>query len=387
MKKIVTAVLIAVLIFSVLACSNTVAPSQPSVSEDAGVGAEATIAGDSSSPSPSASAVDTRPISPTTGKPGNGEYRPIQVQIDNEERTGRPQYGIQAADIVYEALIEGVDTRFSAIFNDTFPTKVGPVRSARVYFQYIQNEWDSIFVHDGGPYVAAWPKSYIYTEENGGDMKVRVDGGKGPPEDVFWHVSAEIAYANLQAAYDKYKYQQTKRSPMFQFDAEVDYSKYPDVDKAYIPFLSGKTNVEYRYDKANDNFVRYCYGDPFLDAETKQAVTVQNIIVQYAEIGKLAKGEGGRILIDLIGSGKAEFFVGGKHMTGTWERSVRKTGTTYKLDDGTELVLKPGNTWIEIQPDSQNILTEYVDGSTYPANGKITNGAYSGSSSDDEDDE
>jgi bla regulator protein BlaR1 len=34
-------------------------------------------------------------LSPTTGLPGNKEYRPVQVQIDNEA-TGRPQYGIQA---------------------------------------------------------------------------------------------------------------------------------------------------------------------------------------------------------------------------------------------------------------------------------------------------
>ena len=116
-------------------------------------------------------------------------------------------------------------------------------------------------------------------------------------------------------------------------------------------------------------------GIPFKDAETGEAVTVQNVIVQYAEQNELP-GEGTatqatRIEIDMVGSGKAEFFVGGKHMTGTWEKDSRKEGTVYKLDDGSELVLKPGNTWIEIQPDSKNAVTTYTDGTTYPTDGKV----------------
>jgi hypothetical protein len=371
MKKIVIIALIAALAFSAFACSTPEEPAQSESASSGGVGGSAEIA--SSEPSESA---DTGNISPTTGLPGNGEYRPVQVQIDNES-TGRPQYGIQAADVVYEAMIEGADTRLSAIYNDTLPEKVGPVRSSRVYFQMIQNEWNSIYVHDGGPYNASFPKSYIYSDENGGDMLNRVDGAKVSDENIFWHVTPSIAYANVQAVEDKYAYDQPERDPLFTFDANVDLSAYPDVEKVDIPFLSKDiTHVEYRYDSANDKFVRYFYGDPFKDAETDEAVTVQNVIVQYAEQNDLP-GEGTatqatRIEIDMVGSGDAEFFVGGKHMTGTWEKDSRKDGTVYKLDDGSELVLKPGNTWIAIQPNSKNAVTTYADGTTYPADGEAS---------------
>jgi len=363
MKKLLIIALVAALVFSVLACSSAPAETSQSASQEGAVGGSAEI----TTTQPSASTA-TGPLSPTTGLPGNGEYRPVQVQIDNES-TGRPQYGIQAADIVYEAMIEGLDTRLSAIFNDTLPEKVGPVRSARVYFQMIQNEWDSIFIHDGGPYVAGFDRSYIYSDENGGKMKARVDGAKVADENIFWHVTPSIAYANVQAAEDKYNYERTERDPMFVFDAAVDLSAYPDVEKVNIPFVSSLDHVEYRYDSASDKFVRYFYGDPFIDAETKEAITVQNIIVQYVTDDPLPN-EGGRIVLGMIGSGKAEFFVGGKHMTGTWEKDSMTEGTIYTLDDGSELVLKPGNTWIEIQPDSKNIVTAYTDGTTYPTNGK-----------------
>ena len=360
MKKIIIIALIAALVFSAFACSNSGQGSGQ------GVGGSANL---------SNSSYDPNAISPTTGMPGNGQYRPVQVQIDNES-TGRPQYGIQAADIVYEAMIEGADTRLSAIFNDTLPAKVGPVRSSRVYFQMIQNEWDSIYIHDGGPPNIGFPKSYIYSPENGGDMKVRIDGTRRADDKIVWHPTYGTAYANVQAAEDKDNYQRTQRNPMFTFNAKVNYSKYPDVSRVNIPFITTLDHVEYRYDKASDKFVRYFFGAPFLDADTKKAVTVQNIIVQYVTRTELP-GEGTvtqdtRILLGMIGSGKAEFFVGGKHMTGTWQKTDRHAGTVYKLDDGSSLVLKPGNTWIEVQPNSKNIQATNADGSTYPANGQAS---------------
>lgn len=347
MKKILFVAVAVIMVFSLLSCSNSSKGNQ-----NGGVGGETVIGGDSS---PEASVIPSGPPSPVTGVRGVGDYRPVQVQIDNEP-TGRPQYGIQDADIVYEAMIEGADTRLSAIYNDKLPTKVGPVRSARVYFQFIQNEWDSIFIHEGGPFVQAWPESYIYSDENGGDIKVRVDGTRRPDDNILWSVNLKVAYANVQAAIDKYNYQRTQRNPLFKFDENVDYSKYAGITKVNIPFISPQGNqVEYRYDQAGDKLIRYCFGQPFLDATTNKAVEVKNVIVQYVAISPLASGEGGRIVIDIIGSGKAEFFVGGKHLTGTWEKADEKSGTVYKLSDGSDLILKPGNTWIELQPDTKTI--------------------------------
>lgn len=84
-------------------------------------------------------------ISPTTGLEGTTTtYKPVIVQIDNEP-SGRPQRGTQMADVVYETLIEGIDTRLTCVFNDVIwsddsddKLKVGPVRSSRYYHQWIQ---------------------------------------------------------------------------------------------------------------------------------------------------------------------------------------------------------------------------------------------------------
>lgn len=361
MKKIIVTALILLLVLSAFACSNTASPTQGSASpsSSSGVGAQAAI---SASPSASASATKAGNVSPTTGLPGNTEYRPIQVQIDNETTTGRPQYGIQSADVVYEMMIEGVDTRLSAIFNDTFPTKVGPVRSSRVYFQYIQNEWDSIYVHDGGANNPAFPKSYVGLADNGGDMKKNIDAGKGQPQKIMWGGGKQPTWANLQEVENAYKYTQTQRSPMFKFDQSVDYSKYPGFSKVDLPFTgSGDKQVEYTYDKSSDLLSRYNFGEPIVDGATNKQVYVQNLIVGYVTDEIITPYEVGHRLEGVIGNGKAEFFVGGKHMTGTWKKTDRHAGTVYKLDDGSDLVLKPGNTWIAMQPNSKNILVTSDD--------------------------
>ena len=360
MKKILMVMMVAVISASLIACSFGQSESQST----GGGGQEASALIDLSGTGESAEEY-TGAVSLTTGLPvSNASYHPVVVQIDNEA-SGRPQYGIQAADIVYESLIEGSDTRFTALFNDTLPEKVGPVRSARVYHQKLAAEWDPIFIHQGGPYSKNYPRTYIYSEENGGVFEVRLDGTKRENDDVMWAQTISIEYCSPKAAVEEYDFERTLRDPLFTFDAKVDYSAYPDVDEVQIPFLADETDhVSYTYDAAKDKFIRYRYGEPFLDAETEEAVEVQNVIVEYCEREQMSN-ENGRILMHVEGSGKAEFFVGGKHLLGTWEKDGVTDATRYYLENGEELVLKPGNTWIEIQPDSKNVRTIYQDGTQY----------------------
>jgi hypothetical protein len=56
--------------------------------------------------------------------------RPVlAVKIDNQ-RNGRPQWGLEGADVIFEENVEGV-TRFIAVFHSRQPDTIGPVRSAR----------------------------------------------------------------------------------------------------------------------------------------------------------------------------------------------------------------------------------------------------------------
>jgi hypothetical protein len=71
---------------------------------------------------------------PLTGEePKNEEIleRPaVAVKVENAA-VARPLSGLERADLVYEELVEGGETRFIAFFHCKDASKAGPVRSAR----------------------------------------------------------------------------------------------------------------------------------------------------------------------------------------------------------------------------------------------------------------
>lgn len=79
----------------------------------------------------------------------SGRHRIVAVMIDNYPTSARPQSGLKDADIVYEVEAEGGITRYMALFLETAPVRIGPVRSARTYFVDFARPYDPLFAHAG----------------------------------------------------------------------------------------------------------------------------------------------------------------------------------------------------------------------------------------------
>ena len=54
--------------------------------------------------------------------------------------------------------------------------------------------------------------------------------------------------------------------------------------------------------------------------------------------------------VELTGSGKAYVLRDGSVIRGRWERDSLKDVTTFVTNDGTEIELAPGRTWVELLP-------------------------------------
>lgn len=81
--------------------------------------------------------------------PENGNRRPIAVMLNNIKEA-IPQSSIEAADIIYEAPVEGGITRLMGIYeNFDELDKIGSVRSSRLYYCYFAKEFDAVYVHWG----------------------------------------------------------------------------------------------------------------------------------------------------------------------------------------------------------------------------------------------
>lgn len=74
---------------------------------------------------------------------------PVAVVMDNAP-AARPESGIEDADIVWEILAEGFITRYLAIYASRPSPQVGPVRSARIYFDQLDRAYGIPLAHAGG---------------------------------------------------------------------------------------------------------------------------------------------------------------------------------------------------------------------------------------------
>jgi hypothetical protein len=59
---------------------------------------------------------------------------------------------------------------------------------------------------------------------------------------------------------------------------------------------------------------------------------------------------GSRPKPELLGTGNADYFMGGRHYAGVWERSGYNDRTVFYGEDGNEITLQPGHTLIILMP-------------------------------------
>lgn len=292
-------------------------------------------------------------ISFTTGLPFFEDYKPVMAVIENSP-AARPQTGLQTADIVYEVPVEGRVTRLVCIFSDNVPEKIMPVRSARPPFLYLQSEWNSVFMHYGGsgPEERDWVQPYsIYGHHLYAPIKDKyaVDGLKGKWNKYYKRVSGVKAPHNVEGnallAQDLYDYEP---EPLYwRFDASVDYPG-STVSEISLKMASGTSDfVSYTYDADEDVYLRFMSGKPFKSAETKEQVSVKNIVVQYSSYEAVQ----GIKLWNMVGKGNADFYIGGKLVKGSWERESEDTKTVFYDSAGDQIVFRPGNTWVHLHPN------------------------------------
>ena len=118
------------------------------------------------------------------------------------------------------------------------------------------------------------------------------------------------------------------------------------VTKVRIPYRTGYVPA-YEWDDALEKYRRLYNDKPFVDGETGEQVLVDNVIVQHVEYGWF-EGKSDRPKVKLSGENKCDYFIGGKHFTGTWKRSRIRNNTVYYDDNGKKVKLNPGTTYIEV---------------------------------------
>ena len=97
-------------------------------------------------------------------------------------------------------------------------------------------------------------------------------------------------------------------------------------------------------------------GKKHTDYITNEQYHFKNIITYQVKNITLNDGSHkNRQTIDNIGSGKGYYITNGYAIPITWEKKSRAEQTKYRLENGEELVVNDGNTFIQIQPSGKNL--------------------------------
>ena len=344
MKKF-TVLTIALMLFSIVFVASAESPVTKTV-------IEGTLTRNINLPSP----VTNHPVipgeSPTTGLPTSKDtYMPILVQIDNN-LGALPQWGIVDADIMYEFPIQGGGwTRFTALFSDTYPHEAGPIRSARTMHVDMREEWDAVLVQFGqqeaiGSDVREALRDYGVTKKG-----LSVDGIGNKYMDYFERVRYHAAPHNVTVYVDK----------LSQLIAGLNYNfpvrpfLFTD-ELAYVGPAAGKITIDQKgnpdmasvfvYDQYSKGYQRFTVEGPYVDLmKPEQVLTYANVIIQRSRL-TYNNHSLNPVLREMIGNGAADIFIGGKYVAGAWSRSSIGERTVFFDQNGNEIALQRGKTWI-----------------------------------------
>ena len=289
----------------------------------------------------------------------NSTSRPYAVMINNINVARPLQSGLQDAYIIYEIIVEGGITRYMALFLDQDTERIGSIRSARHYFLDYALENDAIYVHHGQSPQAQSDFSRLDVD------RIVVDNSKTGWRDNTLNVATEhrlfTSIEKLNSGLGNIRTERDNDLLLNYSIDELDLSSYVGAIPANNVTIkySGYITNTYEYDSESGVYKRFVNGEEHTDYVTKEQYTFKNIITYQVDNYTLNDGENkGRQDIENIGEGTGYYISGGYAVPITWEKSSRTSQTKYYLENGEELVVNDGNTFIQIQPEGQTLTIE-----------------------------
>lgn len=276
--------------------------------------------------------------------------RPALVVKMPNNRQALPQTGLNEADIVFEEIINDNLTRFASVFHSQGSTPVGPIRSGR--FQDIDmllafNR--PLFAWSGGndSVEAAIDASNLIDIGPGkGNGYYRRSGRGGAPHNFFAD-STEALWANTPPEYEV---------PDVVFPYLRPEEPVTGDPATTINVTLDSIDAEWRYDAESGRYYRWQEGSPHPTELTGQ-VWADNVVVFVADY--TPNPADGTPNAATIGNNPVYIFTGGTVREGIWLRFAQTDPYAFydNLDDGNELGLQAGRTWVEIPRNVDGVVT------------------------------
>ena len=327
------------------------------------------------SPSPSPSPSPTPTPSPTPGPVASCPYNglPIDdatvldrtamlVQVENNP-VGRPTSGLNEADLVIEAPVEGDTTRFGAVYlcGDA-PPAIGPVRSARYYNVDLWRTLHVLTMHFG----AGWAVLQEFAQTGMPDIDgisgswtfFARSGPKPAPHNVYFDLDAARAAAESGRFGNRVERAGDPRAPLeFAHDAQL-----PDGRAVSSTTIHTNSfwNFGWTWDAASAAWLRSDDGARATDALTGAPLAATTVVVQRVTetilYDELDPGGYPRHRQHMVGSGTGVLYADGRAYDVRWSRPNNDAVTSWTYaDSGEPVIVPPGRVWWEIVPIGSSI--------------------------------
>jgi hypothetical protein len=285
-------------------------------------------------------------LAPLTGQivaPDALAHPSIAAKIDNHP-LARPQFGLEATDIVFEELVEGGLTRYVAVWHSTVPEVLGPVRSIRPMDPDIISSLGGIVAYSGGQerFVQMMRNAPVYNAIH----------GQSDTADTFYRSNAKRAPHNVHVKAQEVVAQHgdlAAPAQHFAFSVDVPSSTAAKdgAPTARIDLRFGESAAPaWTWDAAGGAWARFMTGGAVDTDQQGAQLTAANVVIVRVPVTvseDIPKTE-------LIGSGEAWVATGGGVVHATWTKASATDPIHLVDDNGVTVRLAPGNTWVELVP-------------------------------------
>ncbi|MFN2606915.1 MAG: DUF3048 domain-containing protein [Acidimicrobiales bacterium] len=290
------------------------------------------------------------PTFPLTGlaaaDPSRAARPALEVKIDNV-REAMPQVGIDAADVIYEEVVEGGLTRLMAVFQSNDAAQLGPVRSVRPTDPNIASAFGGVFAYSGG---SARFDQLIRSTAGIVAVSPNDDGAAFPRRSL--HAAPHNQYTSTPALY-KHAPAGAKPPPAFSpfLTAGQPFAPPGGGPATHLAVTVGSVSVAFDWDPAGHDWKRSMNGTADT-LEGGKPVTATTVIVQfvpYTPVAGATDPTGAQVdEAQVIGSGDAWVLANGTLLKGRWSKPTQSSMTSYTDAGGAPIALPAGQTWVEL---------------------------------------
>lgn len=298
--------------------------------------------------------------------------RPVAIMINNLWGA-LPQEGIANCDIMYECLVEGGITRLMAVTADYESLGViGSIRSCRHYYLDLVKNYDAIYVHAGGS-----DQGYLEIKQRGIN---NLDGVNMYVPDMFYRDKDRLQTMKYEhtlmttgekiangIAYKKYR---TELSEEFIGKTAFNFTDYgtervlggDEATSVLLPYSNYQT-ARFDYSADTNSYYRYQFEDvPHIDGTTGEQISYTNLLILFCPAKAIGDAAGHLDITTENENGEGYYVYGGRCEKISWSKATEDSPIVYYGEDGEELVVNRGKTFISIFPDynSQNIDFNFI---------------------------